>query len=214
MTKDEMLNTLPKLYRKDEWVNQLYDPLQLNDVDHLSATNYNNIFMSTLDDYGCTLYERDLLLDERDNITDRRNAIITKWRATHRCTLALLQDIVNQWFDDKCEVSYDGNATVTHTTKVGTRYDPNSYYYQMFLNNYMNVFPAHFNLVWNHIHNKWIDYCKAHTWGYAKDEYYNWAEPKPHTWGHEKYMIRYKFWEYAHTRTWDDVWDSEIIWEE
>lgn len=214
MTKDEMLKTLPRLYRKDKWVNQLYGTSQLREVDNLSQIDYNNIFMSTLDDYGCSLYERDLLLDRKTTIEDRRSAIITKWRANHRCTLQVLQDIVNQWFGDKCQVSYDGNATVTHTTKVGTRYDPTNYYYQSFLNEYMNIFPAHFNLVWNHMHNRWIDYCKPHSWGYAKDEYYNWRSPKSHTWKDEKYMLRGKLWEYNSTRTWDDVYDSEITWEE
>lgn len=127
MNKDEILKTLPKLYRKDKWVNQIYNISQLREVDNLSHTDYNNIFMSTLDEYGCSLYERDLLLDTKTTLKDRRSAIITKWRANHKCSLQLLQDIVNQWFGDKCQVSYDGNATVTHTTKVSTRYDPNSY---------------------------------------------------------------------------------------
>ena len=214
MTKDEMLKTLPKLYRKDKWVNQIYNISQLREVDNLSHTDYNNIFMSTLDEYGCSLYERDLLLDAKTTLEDRRSAIITKWRASYKCSLQLLQDIVSQWFGDKCQVSYDGNATVTHTTKVGTRYDPNNYYYKMFLNEYMSIFPAHFNLVWNHTHNRWIDYCLPHTWGYAKDDYTAWRDPKSHTWKDEKYMIRGKLWEYNSTRTWDDVYDSEITWEE
>lgn len=214
MTKDEMIKTLPKLYRKDKWVNQIYNSAQLDEVDKQSRIDYNNIFMSTLDDYGCTLYERDLLLDVNDKLEDRRSAIITRWRANYRCTLQLLQDIVNQWFGDKCEVTYDGNATVTHTTKVGTRYDPNSYYYQTFLKHYMDVFPAHFNLVWNHTHNRWIDYCKPHNWGYAKENYINWNVPRDHKWSDEKTCLRGKHWEYNLTRTWDDVYDNTIDWED
>lgn len=214
MTKDEMIKTLPSLYRKDKWVNQIYNSAQLDEVDKQSRIDYNNIFMSTLDEYGCSLYERDLLLDAKTTLEDRRSAIITKWRANYRCTLQLLQDIVNQWFGDKCEVTYDGNATVTHTTKVGTRYDPNSYYYQTFLKHYMDVFPAHFNLVWNHTHNRWIDYCKPHNWGYAKSEYLNWNEPHDHKWGDEKSVIRGKYWNYNLTRTWDDVYDNAIYWED
>lgn len=214
MTKDEMIKTLPKLYRKDKWVNQIYNSTQLDEVDNQSRIDYNNIFMTTLDEYGCTLYERDLLLDTKGTLEDRRNAIITKWRATHRCTLELLQDIVNQWFGDKCEVTYNGNATVTHTTKVGTRYDPNNYYYQTFLKYYMGVFPAHFNLIWNHTHNRWIDYCKPHNWGHAKDNYLNWSVPKSHKWKDEKSVLRGKRWNYNLTRTWNDVYDSEISWED
>lgn len=214
MTKDEMIKTLPKLYRKDKWIHQIYNSAQLDEVDKQSRIDYNNIFMTTLDDYGCTLYERDLLLDAKEKLEDRRSAIITRWRANYRCTLQLLQDIVNQWFGDKCDVTYDGNATVTHTTKVGTRYDPNSYYYQTFLKHYMDVFPAHFNLVWNHTHNRWIDYCKPHNWGYAKSEYLNWNEPHDHKWGDEKSVIRGKYWNYNLTRTWDDVYDNAIYWED
>lgn len=209
-----MLKMLPRIYRTDKWVNQIFNTVAFNDVNDLTNSDYNNLFMNTLDEYGCSLYERDLLLDKGSTIEERRNAIITKWRTNHRCSLQLLQSIVNQYFGDKCEVSYDGNATVTHTTKVGTRYDPNKYIYKVFLNEYMNIFPAHFDLVWNHMHNRWIDYCKSHTWGYAKEEYFDWNEPKPHTWGNEKYMIRGKLWSYNLPRTWDDVWDSEINWEE
>lgn len=214
MTKSEMLKTLPRIYRSDKWINQIFNAVVFDDVDELTNSDYNNLFMSNLDDYGCSLYERDLLLDKKSSIEERRNAIIIKWRSSHRCTLKLLQDIVNQYFGDKCEVSYDGNATITHTTKVGTRYDPNKYIYKAFLNDYMNVFPAHFQLVWNHTHNEWLAYCKPHTWGIAKDEYFSWNDPKPHTWKDEKYMIRYKLWEYNLSRTWDNVYDSEIVWEE
>lgn len=214
MTKQEMIKTLPTIYRKDEWVDQIYNTTQLHEVDNLSNINYNNLFMSKLDDYGCSIYEKDLLIDAKETLEDRRNAIITKWRATHRCTLELLQDIVNQWFGDKCDVTYDGNATVTHTTKVGTRYNPNSYYYQTFLKSYMDVFPAHFNLVWNHMHNRWVDYCKPHNWGYVKGTYLNWRVPKNHKWKDEKTVLRSKHWNYNLTRTWNDVYDSEIIWED
>lgn len=214
MTKDELLKTLPQLYRKDKWVNQIYNVATLDDINTLSNINYNNLFMNNLDDYGCSIYERDLLLDKKSTLEERRNAILTKWKSSHRCTLELLQQIVNQYFGDKCSVSYDGNATVTHTTKVGTRYDPNNYYYKRFISDYMNVFPAHFELVWIHEHNRWIDYFKPHTWGIAKDEYFDWSEPKSHNWGSEKYTIRYKLWDYNVTRTWEDVYDSEIEWEE
>ena len=121
MTKEEMLKTLPKLYRKDKWVNQLYNPLLLQSVDNLTKTDYKNIFMNTLDDYGCSIYEKDLLLDSDSTLDERRSAIITRWMANYRCTLPLLQSIVNSYFGDRCDVTYDGNATVTHTTKVGTR---------------------------------------------------------------------------------------------
>lgn len=214
MTKQEMIKTLPTIYRKDEWVDQIYNTTQLHEVDNLSNINYNNLFMSKLDDYGCSIYEKDLLIDAKETLEDRRNAIVTKWRSTHRCTLELLQDIVNQWFGDKCDVTYDGNATVTHTTKVGTRYNPNSYYYQTFLKSYMDVFPAHFNLVWNHMHNRWVDYCKPHNWGYAKGIYLNWRVPKNHKWKDEKTVLRSKHWNYNLTRTWNDVYNSEIIWED
>lgn len=214
MTKQEMIKTLPTIYRKDKWVDQIYNTTQLHEVDNLSNINYNNLFMSKLDDYGCSIYEKDLLIDAKETLEDRRNTIITKWRATHRCTLELLQDIVNQWFGDKCDVTYDGNATVTHTTKVGTRYNPNSYYYQTFLKSYMDVFPAHFNLVWNHMHNRWVDYCKPRNWGYAKGTYLNWRVPKNHKWKDEKTVLRSKPWNYNLTRTWNDVYDSEIIWED
>ena len=214
MTKDEMIKTLPKLYRKDKWVNEIYDSTQLEEVDKQSKLDYDNIFMSTLDDYGCSLYEKDLLLDSKETLEERRSAIITRWRANYRCTLSLLQSIVNTYFGDKCDVTYDGNATVTHTTKIGTRYDPSSYQYQSFLKSYMDVFPAHFNLVWKHTYNRWIDYCQTTTWGTARDTYLNWGSITDHKWKDEKATLRVKTWNYNLTRTWDDVLDNTISWEE
>ena len=214
MNKIEMLKTLPKLYRSDKWVNELYGVTVMDEVNTLTNTNYNNLFFKSLDDYGCTVYERDLLLDRKDTLDERRTAIQMKWLSKHRCTLSLLQQIVKSYFNDKCTVTYDGNATVTHTTKVGARYNPNDYYYQKFIKDYMEVFPAHFQLVWVHDHNRWIDYYKPHNWGIAKDEYYDWGTPKSHKWSDEKYSIRFKLWNYNLTRTWNDVYDSEIEWEE
>lgn len=214
MNKIEMLKTLPKLYRSDKWVNDLYGVPVMDEVNILTNTNYSNLFFKSLDDYGCTVYERDLLLDRKDTLDERRTAIQMKWLSKHRCTLALLQQIVKSYFNDKCTVTYDGNATITHTTKVGARYNPDDYYYQKFIKDYMEVFPAHFQLVWVHDHNRWIDYYKPHNWGIAKDEYYDWSTPKSHKWSDEKYTIRYKLWNYNVTRTWNDVYDSEIEWEE
>lgn len=214
MNKTEMLKTLPKLYRSDKWVNELYGVTVIDDVNTLTNANYSNLFFKSLDDYGCTVYERDLLLDRKDTLDERRTAIQMKWLSKHRCTLSLLQQIVKSYFNDKCTVTYDGNATVTHTTKVGVRYNPNDYYYQKFIKDYMEVFPAHFQLVWVHDHNRWIDYYKPHNWGMAKDEYYDWDTPKSHKWDDEKYSIRFKLWNYNVTRTWNDVYDSEIEWEE
>lgn len=214
MNKIEMLKTLPKLYRADKWVNELYGVTVMNDVTTLTNTNYDNLFFKSLDDYGCTVYERDLLLDRKDTLEERRTAIQMKWLSKHRCTLSLLQQIVKSYFNDKCTVTYDGNATVTHTTKVGARYNPDDYYYQKFIKDYMEVFPAHFQLIWVHDHNRWIDYYKPHNWGIAKDEYYDWSTPKSHKWVDEKYSIRFKLWNYNLTRTWNDVYDSEIEWEE
>lgn len=214
MNKIEILKTLPKLYRSDKWVNELYGVTVMDKVNTLTNTNYNNLFFKSLDDYGCTVYERDLLLDRKDTLNERRTAIQMKWLSKHRCTLSLLQQIVKSYFNDKCTVTYDGNATVTHTTKVGARYNPNDYYYQKFIKDYMAVFPAHFQLVWVHDHNRWIDYYKPHNWGIAKDEYYDWGTPKSHKWSDEKYSIRFKLWNYNLTRTWNDVYDSEIEWEE
>ncbi len=44
MTKEEMIKTLPTLYRQDKWVNEIYNLSQINEVDKLSHTNYDNIF--------------------------------------------------------------------------------------------------------------------------------------------------------------------------
>lgn len=214
MNKIEMLKTLPKLYRSDKWVNDLYGVPVMDEVNILTNTNYSNLFFKSLDDYGCTVYERDLLLDRKDTLDERRTAIQMKWLSKHRCTLSLLQQIVKSYFNDKCTVTYDGNATITHTTKVGARYNPDDYYYQKFIKDYMEVCPAHFQLVWVQDHNRWIDYYKPHNWGIAKDEYYDWSTPKSHKWSDEKYAIRYKLWNYNVTRTWNDVYDSEIEWEE
>ena len=59
---NKAIKSLPTLYRKDKFINTLYDSgyVVYNTEDSKNNDNYNNIFFSSLNEYGCLNYEYDL----------------------------------------------------------------------------------------------------------------------------------------------------------
>lgn len=210
MNKQDILKTLPKCYRSDKWVNALYDTALLDEVNRLSNINLSNMFMTKLDDYGCSLYERDLDIDTSDNIDVRRQNIISAWRASQRCTLKLLQQIGEQWFDNKLNISYNGDAELVHTAQIGFAKIFGDDYISQFLKAYNVIIPAHFIIKWVYEHNRWINYYRPYSWGVAKETYINWQEPRSKIWRDELKYIDAIYWQYTSTITWDDVLDKAI----
>ena len=205
------IKSLPKLYRKDTLINILYDSgyIVYNKEEELNTANYNNIFFSKLNEYGCSNYEYDLNIQPLSNITDRRNAIESKWKAWSKCSLQSLQSLASRYFSNDVKVSYNGDAEVTYTARLGFKNRYSDETYQQWLSDNNIVFPAHMVMNWVYEKNRWRDYFTDLNWGKAKNNYQwntiqmSWGEAKVHD-------QRGKTWEYMNTRSWTDTLNEEI----
>ncbi len=205
------IQSLPTLYRRDTLINKLYDSgyVVYNKEDELNTANYNNIFFKTLNEYGCLNYEYDLGLQPLTSLSDRRNAIESKWKACNKCSLQSLQNLATRYFNNDVKVSYNGDAEVTYTARLGFSNRYSSETYQQWLSDNKIVFPAHMIMNWVYEKNRWRDYFTDISWGKAKNNY-QWNTISM-TWGDAKIRDRHgKSWEYMNTRTWNDTLNEEI----
>lgn len=208
---NKAIKSLPKLYRKDNLINTLYDSgyLVYNKEEELNTANYNNIFFSKLNEYGCSNYEYDLNIQPLSNISDRRNAIESKWKAWSKCSLQSLQSLASRYFSNDVKVSYNGDAEVTYTARLGFKNRYSDETYQQWLSDNSIVFPAHMVMNWVYEKNRWRDYFTDLNWGKAKNNYQwntiqmSWEEARVHD-------QRGKTWEYMNTRSWTDTLNEEI----
>lgn len=208
---NKAIKSLPTLYRKDKFINTLYDSgyVVYNTENSKNTDNYNNIFFSKLNEYGCSNYEYDLAIDPLPNIEDRRNLIESKWKAYEKCSLESLQKLTSRYFNNDVKLTYNGDAEVTYTARIGFKNKYRTDTYNAWENDNSAVFPAHMIMVWVYEKNRWRDYYSQLNWGRAKD-IYAWNTINS-TWRTAKTgEIVGKLWEYMNTRTWDDTLNEEI----
>ena len=204
------LKALPKIYRKDKFVNSLYDgglavvTSERND----NNANYNNIFFDSLDEYGASNYEHDLALEQLTSIIDRRNLIESKWKAFEKCSVQSLQSIASRYFGKDVTVYYAGDADVVYTARLGFKRKYSDETYNAWLNDNNAVFPAHMTMTWFYDKNRWRDYYSSLNWGSCRKFKWNTIS---RTWGQAKNDdVIAKTWEYMNTRTWDAILNEEI----
>lgn len=208
---NKAIKSLPTLYRKDKFINTLYDSgyVVYNTEDSKNNDNYNNIFFSSLNEYGCLNYEYDLDLDPLPDINDRRNVIESKWKAYEKCSVQSLQNLASRYFDDAVKVSYNGDAEVTYTARLGFKNKYSDETYNAWYKDNSVVFPAHMIMNWVYEKNRWRDYFTDLNWGKAKNNY-QWNTINM-SWGTAKTADRKgKTWEYMNSRTWDNTLNEEI----
>lgn len=156
-----MINSLPKCYRKDTWVNALYDAAQAPQTEKQIEDNYNNIFFSSLTESGCANYEHDLNIPPAETLEERRENIKRAWLWRKKCTLEWLNDVA-QSYNKLLTVSYDGNATLYLNSDVGFNYVKTNY--DSLLNDLEIIKPAHMVLKQTHNHVKWLNYYNPIIW--------------------------------------------------
>ena len=204
------INTLPKIYRKDKFVNALYTgglaAASIEQADN--QANYNNIFFNSLNEYGASNYEYDLAIEPLTDIIDRRNLIESKWKAFEKCSVQSLQSLASRYFNNDVTVSYTGDAEVTYTARLGFKNKYSGDTYNAWLNDNNVVFPAHMIMTWIYEKNRWRDYFSKLSWG--KGRKFKWNSIA-RTWGSTKNVDAIaKTWEYMSTRTWQDTLEEEI----
>ena len=204
------INALPKIYRKDKFVNALYTgglaAASIEQADN--QANYNNIFFNSLNEYGASNYEYDLAIEPLTDIIDRRNLIESKWKAFEKCSVQSLQSLASRYFNNDVTVSYTGDAEVTYTARLGFKNKYSGDTYNAWLNDNSVVFPAHMIMTWIYEKNRWRDYFSKLSWG--KGRRFKWNSIA-RTWGSAKNVDAIaKTWEYMSTRTWQDTLEEEI----
>lgn len=199
-----MIKNLPKLYRKDDWVNMIYNSVaeQFTTFNELNKSNLDNINFNTLDERGCLLYEKDLQLSSVGTLSDRRNNIQSKWLSNYKCNVQSLQQLADSYYNGLLNVSYEGNATIIYTVLVGLNYFETDF--TDFLNNVEIIKPAHFDYVFRYNYNKWEDYYNYITWGTERDNCNTWGVRKDNdiTWSKVNASKAHIKWDYCLTRTW------------
>lgn len=204
------INALPKIYRKDKFVNALYTGgLAATSIEQAdNHANYNNIFFDSLDKYGASNYEYDLAIEPLPDIIDRRNLIESKWKAFEKCSVQSLQSLANRYFNNDVTVGYTGDAEVTYTARIGFKNKYTNDTYNAWLSDNNVVFPAHMIMTWIYEKNRWRDYFSKLNWGYGRKFRWNSID---RTWGAAKNAdVTAKAWEYMSTRSWDDTLNEEI----
>ena len=204
------INTLPKIYRKDKFVNALYTgglaAASIEQADN--QANYNNIFFNSLNEYGASNYEYDLAIEPLTDIIDRRNLIESKWKAFEKCSVQSLQSLASRYFNNDVTVSYTGDAEVTYTARLGFKNKYSGDTYTAWLNDNNVVFPAHMIMTWIYEKNRWRDYFSKLNWGKGREFKWN---SIARTWGSAKNVDAIaKTWEYMSTRTWQGTLEEEI----
>lgn len=196
-----MIKTLPKCYRKDPWVNELYNATDTPKTEKQIQDNYDNIFFFSLTEEGCSNYEHDLNITPAETLEERRKNIQRAWLWRKKCTLVWLNDVA-QSYDKKLSISYDGNATLTLTSNGGYNYIKNPY--AKLLEDLEIIKPAHMIIKEAHKYVKWINYYNPVIWETMLQA--KWSTVLRYgDW--KTYIGRFyrKTWGQVHTLDWSDV---------
>jgi hypothetical protein len=166
-----MISTLHKLYRKDEWLQELFrvTGLKLDEVEATVDEIHGNNFFDTATEKAIVQYENELNLkpSASSTLADRRSTIRAKWIGTGKVDLFLLQQIADSWNNGLVELAFiDGKIHVKFMSSIGVPTDLEDLQKAL-----ENAKPAHLA----------IYYTFAYlTWGQTKAGG-NWSvyEPKP-----------------------------------
>ena len=122
--KDEILKLLNKIYREDEYTQELLKPLdkQINKLDELIEAITNNFFFNKLDEDGCKWYEKLLGITPKSNqtIEDRRSSIQAKWLSNTHNDITLIQLVCDVWkYGDVAADFINGKIQITFVGEYG-----------------------------------------------------------------------------------------------
>ena len=121
-SKQDILNMLPRIYRKDKWLNDLFNAVGLS-VDRLEQdceNALNELFGDTAT-YALPMYEKELLLNgEGKTLDDRRAAVIAGWQRGGKVDIYQIQAAANAWRNGETVVDFrNGKIVVTFVGAFG-----------------------------------------------------------------------------------------------
>lgn len=108
--KEFTLKALNKIYRDDPWVRQLYNAagIYADDISNVLDAIYNNYFFDTMDLSTVERYEREMNIIPlaSQNVEERRKIIESKWKASGKASIALLQSVADAWYKDGIRIDF------------------------------------------------------------------------------------------------------------
>ena len=121
-SKQDILNMLPRIYRKDKWLNDLFNAVGLS-IDRLEQdceNALNELFGDTAT-YALPMYEKELLLNgDGKTLEDRRAAVIAGWQRGGKVDIYQIQAAANAWRNGETVVDFrNGKIVVTFVGAFG-----------------------------------------------------------------------------------------------
>ena len=120
--KQDILNMLPRLYRKDKWLNDLFNAVGLS-TDRLEQDTENalNELFGDTATYALPMYETELGLNgEGKTLEDRRAAVVAGWQRGGKVDIHQIQAAANAWRNGETVVDFkDGKIIVTFVGAFG-----------------------------------------------------------------------------------------------
>lgn len=131
MHKDNLLNNLHPIFRKDKWLNALFNSVgsELDLSEEQIKQVSDQLFIDTAT-WFVTNYEIEAGIKPKagQTLEDRRNAVEAKWKSDGSMTLSVLQGIADSWNNGDIEVSFDGQTiTIKFVSSFGVPKDLNSF---------------------------------------------------------------------------------------
>lgn len=122
--KDKILKLLNKVYREDEYTQELLKPLdkQINNINDVIEAITNNFFFDKLNESGCKWYEKLLNITPQANQTleDRRSSIQLKWLSNSHNDIELIQLFCDVWKNGNIVVDFvNGKIQLTFVNEYG-----------------------------------------------------------------------------------------------
>lgn len=123
--KEKILKLLNKVYRLDEFVNMLLNPIGNKLYSFLNRINvlYSTFYFDSLNKEGCEYFEKLLKItpEERDTLENRRSRIQAKWLSNNHNSINLISSICDSWSDGEAEVDFiDGKIILQFVKTIGT----------------------------------------------------------------------------------------------
>ena len=124
MNKDNLLKAINGIYRKDEWLNELFGCIgaEMDGMDGDIENVKNNVFVDTATEQGIAYYEKITNTVPRagQTLDERRSAVLAKLRSDGMVTLDMLQNVANAWKNGEIEVSFtDGKIKLSFVGEYG-----------------------------------------------------------------------------------------------
>lgn len=100
--KEYAIKALNSLYRSDPWVQQLYNAagVYADDIAKVLDTVYSNFFFDTADLKTVKRFEKEMNIIplSTQSIEERRKIIESKWKASGKASIRLLQSVADAWY--------------------------------------------------------------------------------------------------------------------